>query len=228
MIRLNNITKIYNESKDNQLIALNDINLTFEQGESVAIIGKSGSGKSTLLHLLAGIDKSSKGYVEVNGQNLNNMNDINLSKYRNEKIGIIMQEFCLIKDLNVLDNVRIPLTFQKGANKEKLVKATKLVKGVGLGHYIDKNIKNLSGGEKQRVAIARALATDPSILLADEPTGSLDIETGNEIMDMLLRLNKKGKTLIIVTHDIDIANRCKRIITLKNGSIIQDISSNDL
>lgn len=225
MIKINNLTKIYNEKKPNQCIALDKIDLEINQGELVAIVGKSGSGKSTLLHILSSIDKPTSGDYLLEGTNIRELNEEKTAKIRNKKIGIVLQEFLLIDDISVFDNVMVPLYFTQIKAKERKEKAIALIYGVDLGEKLKEDVMNLSGGQKQRVAIARALVNDPDIILADEPTGALDINTSKDILDMLIRINKRGKTVIIVTHEQDIALKCDRIITLADGKILSDVYS---
>lgn len=220
MITIHNLTKIYNANRPNELKALDNISLKIKDGESIAIMGRSGAGKSTLLHILAGIDSLSSGQIFINNFKLHEMEDVSLANFRNKEIGLILQDFFLIKEGSVLDNVMLPLNFIRMKNKKRLEKASNLIHGVDLGNYIHKPVMDLSGGEKQRVAIARALVNDPQIILADEPTGSLDSKTSNDILNMLLRINSTGKTLIIITHDNEIAKLCDTIIELSDGKII--------
>lgn len=220
MIEIKNIIKKYNENKSNECIAIKGLTLLIDNGESVAIMGKSGCGKSTLLHMIAGIDFPTTGEISIDGVILSSMSDKGITKFRREKIGIVMQDFYLIEELTVFENVLVPLNFTKMKKNEKKNLATKLIYQVDLEKYINKPVLQLSGGEKQRVAIARALVTDASFILADEPTGSLDEESSKSIMDMLLRINKNlGKTVIVVTHDKDVAAYCDRIITLFDGKL---------
>ncbi|HKL73615.1 MAG TPA: ABC transporter ATP-binding protein [Clostridia bacterium] len=222
MIKITNLRKVFNEGERNQCIAINDISLQIKDGECVAIIGKSGSGKSTLLNILSGIDRATNGTIIVDNNEITKLRDNEMAKYRAKNIGIVMQDFCLIEECTALDNVMLPLNFIKMKAKNRINRAISLINGVEMGHYIKKPVYELSGGEKQRIAIARALASDSRYLFCDEPTGSLDAKTSKDIIDMLLRINDKGKTVIIITHDLNVAKRCKRIIELHDGSIIND------
>lgn len=223
MIEIKNVVKKYNEKKSNECIAINGLSLSIEDGDSVAIMGKSGCGKSTLLHMIAGIDFPTSGEIVINGVLTSAMSDKDNAKFRREQIGIVMQNFYLIDEFTVLENVLIPLNFKRLKNTEKKNLATKLIYQVDLEKYVDKPVSQLSGGEKQRVAIARALVTDAPIILADEPTGSLDEENSKIIMDMLIRINKNlGKTIIVVTHDKDVAAYCNRIILLSDGRLAEN------
>ena len=219
MIKITNLSKIFNQGKSNELKALNKLNLTVEEGECLAITGKSGSGKTTLLNVLCGIERATTGCIEVDGVDITRLSDNNLAKYRSKNIGIVMQNFCLINECSALENVMLPLDFLGEKRVDKLRKSIALLKGVGLEYAIKKKVCELSGGEKQRVAIARALIADAKYILADEPTGALDTKTSKDIMDMLLRINSKGKTIIFVTHDPLVANRCTRIVEIIDSNI---------
>lgn len=222
MIEINGLYKIYDENKENEFIALNNVSFTIGDGELLAIIGKSGAGKSTLLHVLAGIENATKGTILLDNANISDLNGVKKSSYRNKTIGLILQDFYLLNDASVLENVLLPLQFVKMKGKRKIEKATELIYGVCLETHTHQKVYKLSGGEKQRVAIARALVNDAKYILADEPTGSLDSANSTEIMDLLSRINKGGKTVIIITHDMEIANRCGRIIELCDGKIVND------
>lgn len=223
MIQTKNLSKIYNEGKSNECRALDNVNLEIKDGEFVAIMGKSGSGKSTLMHLIAGVDYPTSGQVEIDGKEINKLSEKQLSQFRNKEVGIIMQQFFLIEECSVIENVRMPLDFSKEKIKDKDERAVKLICQMGLKDYVKKKVRELSGGEKQRVAIARALVNDPEILLADEPTGSLDSENSDNIMQLMQRINKKfNKTIIVITHEKDIAKYCDRLIVLSDGKIISD------
>ncbi len=223
MIQTKNLSKIYNEGKSNECRALDSVNLEIKDGEFVAIMGKSGSGKSTLMHLIAGVDYPTSGQVEIDGKEINKLSEKQLSQFRNKEVGIIMQQFFLIEECSVIENVRMPLDFSKEKIKDKDERAVKLICQMGLKDYVKKKVRELSGGEKQRVAIARALVNDPEILLADEPTGSLDSENSDNIMQLMQRINQKfNKTIIVITHEKDIAKYCDRLIVLSDGKIVSD------
>ncbi|ACD22112.1 ABC transporter ATP-binding protein [Clostridium botulinum] len=217
VIGLKDIKKIYGK-KDYETVALQSIDLEISEGESIAIMGTSGSGKSTLLNILGCLDTQTSGSYFFNGNSINTFKEKELAKLRNSSFGFIVQSFALIDDFTVYENVVIPLDYSK--NKKKKSEVINLLKKLGIDEKINKTPKELSGGQCQRVAIARALVNDPEVILADEPTGSLDGRTGQEIMNILLDLNKKGKTLIIVTHDLNIAKQCYRIVNIVDGKII--------
>ena len=220
MIKLNNIVKIYNPKKSNEFEALHGVSCEIKDGEMVAIIGKSGAGKSTLLHILACIDNYQEGEYIIDDTLVKNLSEKNYAKIRNEKIGMVMQDFALVEDFSVIDNVMIPLSFSKKKVKNKKQKALEVLKKVGIDELAKKPCNKLSGGQKQRVAIARAIVNEPSMVLADEPTGALDTKTSSEIMALFKELNSQGKTIIIVTHDLKVAEQCDRIIEISDGKII--------
>ena len=221
MIEIKNLVKIYNKGKTNEFCALKGIDLSIEEGEMVAIIGKSGAGKSTLLHILAAIDSYDKGSYLVDGVSVGDLKEKQRARFRNQKIGIVMQDYALIDEYTIEENVQIPLIFGKvkgnDVRREKIMTA---LKNVGLDELAKKPVRQLSGGQKQRVAIARALVNNPAFLLADEPTGALDSKTSGEIMDVFEKLNQGGKTVIIVTHDMEVAARCGRVIEISDGEIV--------
>ena len=220
MLKIENLTKTYNYKKSNAFTALKDVSLEVEDGEMLAIIGKSGAGKSTLLHIIGCIDKFEKGSYIIDGTDVHSLSVNKLAKIRNEKVGIVMQDFALIDEYSVIENVMIPLNFSKkklGKPKELAMKA---LERVGLANLAKKPVSKLSGGQKQRVAIARAIVNDPSFILADEPTGALDTKTSSEIMELFTELNKSGKTVIIITHDLTVADKCKRKVEISDGRII--------
>lgn len=220
MIKLINIEKSYNAGKLNEFHVLKGISAEIKDGEFVAIVGKSGAGKSTLLHIIACIDNYDSGEYYIDDLLIKNMSEKKLANIRNEKIGIVMQDFSLVEDFTVLENVIIPLDFAKKKSKNTKEQALKALKQVKMEEYAKKRVKNLSGGEKQRVAIARAIINNPDLILADEPTGSLDSANTEAIMDLFFSLNKQGKTIIIVTHDKELAEKCHRIIEISDGRII--------
>ena len=221
MIQIKNLVKVYNKGKTNEFCALKGIDLSIDEGEMVAIIGKSGAGKSTLLHILAAIDSYDKGSYLVDGVSVGDLKEKDRARFRNQKIGIVMQDYALIDEYTIEENVQIPLIFGKvkgnDVRREKIMTA---LKNVGLDELAKKPVRQLSGGQKQRVAIARALVNNPAFLLADEPTGALDSKTSGEIMDVLEKLNQGGKTVIIVTHDMEVAARCGRVIEISDGEIV--------
>ena len=220
MIKFNNITKIYNPKKSNEFKALKGVSAEINDGELVAIIGKSGAGKSTLLHILACIDDYQEGEYILDGELVKKLSENQYAKIRNEKIGMVMQDFALVEDFTAIENVMIPLNFAKKKIRDKKEKALGALRLAGIEDFAKKPCNKLSGGQKQRVAIARAIVNEPSVILADEPTGALDTKTSAEIMGLFKELNKHGKTVIIVTHDMKIAEQCGRIIEISDGNIV--------
>lgn len=217
--KLENISKTYNAGKPNACKALNNINIEINSGELISIIGESGSGKSSLLHILGFLDEPTEGDVYFEGKKTKYKNTTKIAQIRNLKIGFVLQDFGLILNETVLENVSVPLLFRRefsfGAKKQ-VIGTLELL---GIENLANKKANQLSGGQKQRVAIARALVNNPDIILADEPTGALDSKTSSEIIDIILGLNRNGKTVIIVTHDMNIARQCKRIIRISDGEI---------
>lgn len=220
MIQLHQISKIYNQSKTNAFQALHKIDLKIADGELVAIIGTSGAGKSTLLHILACIDSYESGEYYIDDTLVKNCSEKKLAQIRNKKIGMVMQDFALVDDFSALQNVMLPLDFSKSKVSEKKEKCLKALQAVGMEKFAHHQSNKLSGGQKQRVAIARAIVNEPSIILADEPTGALDSKTSSEIMELFKSLNDAGRTVIIVTHDMKIAQQCKRVIRIEDGKIV--------
>ena len=196
-------------------------NFAIPQGFATALIGENGAGKSTLLHILACIDNYQEGEYTIDGTLVKNLSEKQYAKIRNEKIGMVMQDFALVEDFTALENVMIPLNFSKQKIKNKKEKALAALKSVGIGELAKKPCNKLSGGQKQRVAIARAIVNEPSMILADEPTGALDTKTSAEIMALFKSLNKQGRTVVIVTHDPKIAEQCDRIIEISDGRIVK-------
>ena len=220
MIEIKNITKIYNPGKSNEFTALKDISLTIGDGEMTAIIGKSGAGKSTLLHIMACIDNYQNGEYRIDGTLVKQISERDSARIRNEKIGMVMQDFALVEDFSALENVLLPLDFAKNKKSDRRETAMKALSSVGMAEYAKKPVNKLSGGQKQRVAIARAIVNEPSMILADEPTGALDSKTSAEIMEVFKSLNRQGKTVVIVTHDLEVARQCGRIIEISDGRIV--------
>lgn len=225
MVKLDHIIKTYNKGKSNAFEALHGVSLTIADGEMVAITGTSGAGKSTLLHILACIDGYDSGEYLIDDMFIGKLSDRKMAAIRNEKIGMVMQDFALIDELSALDNVMIPLDFaakgKKKSKKERKKIAQNMLSMVQMQDFADQPVSNLSGGQKQRVAIARAIANEPALILADEPTGALDSETTKEIMKVFIDLNKQGRTIIIVTHDMAVAKQCGRVIRIEDGAIIE-------
>jgi len=221
IIEIDNITKTYGAGAT-LVEAVRGISLKIQEGEFVAIMGPSGSGKSTLLHLLGGLDQATSGQYILDGVAVNNMDDDSLAEVRNEKIGFVFQQFNLLARTSAIDNVTLPLTYGSGSKKDLRQQAIQVLKDVGLEERAHHKPNELSGGQQQRVAIARALINNPSIILADEPTGNLDTKSGDEIMTIFDRLNDEGKTIILITHERYIAEHTQRIIYLQDGNIIED------
>ncbi len=202
--------------------AVCNINLLINKGDFIAITGKSGSGKSTLMHMLGLLDTPSSGELILNGKNTKGMDEKELAGVRNKEIGFVFQSFNLLQRTTVLENVILPLIYSKIPNDQHGKKALEVIKQVGLDHRLNNKSNELSGGEKQRVAIARALVNNPSLILADEPTGNLDSKTGDEIEKILIDMNNKGITIILVTHDKDLSKIAKRQIVLRDGGIVDE------
>jgi putative ABC transport system ATP-binding protein len=227
MLKINQLHKSYPIGKSS-LHVLKGIDLEVETGEMVAIMGSSGSGKSTLLNIIGMLDEADSGDYILDGVPIKNLNEKKAAIYRNKFLGFIFQSFNLINYKNALENVALPLYYQGFKRKERQEKGKFHLEKVGLLDWAHHLPSELSGGQKQRVAIARALAADPKLLLADEPTGALDTTTSYEIMEFIQQLNDEGKTILIVTHEEDIANMCKRIVRLKDGLIMEDKKVNQV
>ena len=225
VIHLRDLAKIY-EMGATQVQALGGISLDIQNNEYVAIMGPSGSGKSTLLNILGCLDVPSTGLYELSGQQVNAMNDDELARIRNREIGFVFQTFHLLPRSNALRNVELPLIYSGLPSKQRRQKAARALEAVGLSDRMDHRPNELSGGQRQRVAVARALVNDPSIILADEPTGALDTRTGDEIMELLDQLHAAGNTIILVTHEEHIAQHSHRIIRFRDGLIESDATLN--
>ncbi len=221
LIYLDNVTRAYMVGS-RQLYALRDVSLTIHAGEFVAIVGPSGSGKSTLLNLIGGIDKPDAGSVWVDGAQVNTMSENALAKWRGAKIGIVFQFFQLLPTLTALENVMLPMELRNVFVNHRRERAAASLERVGLADRATQLPSELSGGEQQRVAIARALVNDPPILLADEPTGNLDTETGERVVALLAELNRAGKTIVLVTHEEALARTASRIVRVRDGRVKKD------
>ena len=221
MIHIKDLHKSY-QVGSNALHVLKGINFNVEEGELVAIMGSSGSGKSTLLNILGMLDELDEGEYTLDGVPIKNLSETKAANYRNKFLGFIFQSFNLINYKSAAENVSLPLYYQKKNRKERMEKAMYYLEKVGLKDWATHLPSELSGGQKQRVAIARALAAEPKVLMADEPTGALDSKTSYEVMDIIQGINDEGKTILVVTHEKDIAHMCKRIVHLKDGVIVED------
>jgi len=222
ILEAKDLKKIY-KMGETEVEALKGVSLTINKGEFVAITGTSGSGKSTLMHLLGCLDTPTSGDYFIDNKNVSHMTKDELAKIRNEKIGFVFQKFFLLADLTATDNVALPLLYAGKAEHDAKIKAREYLQAVDLGERLDHYPYQLSGGQQQRVAVARSLINTPSIILADEPTGNLDTQTGDTIMTLFSKLNKEQNvTIIIVTHESEIANKTNRIVQLQDGKIIAD------
>ncbi|CCZ27960.1 ABC transporter ATP-binding protein [Kineothrix sp. MSJ-39] len=221
LVEIQDISKIYNPG-ENEVRALDHISLTIQKGEFVAIIGQSGSGKSTLMNMIGCLDVPTEGTYILNGQNVSKLSDNELSDIRNQEIGFIFQGFNLIANLTAQENVELPLIYRGVPKKERHELSVAALKKVGLAHRMDHRPSEMSGGQQQRVAIARAIAQAPPVILADEPTGNLDSASSMEILDILKQLHAENRTVILITHDNDIAKQAKRVIRIKDGKIERD------
>jgi len=227
MIQIKDLHKSY-KMGSSSLHVLKGINLTVEEGELVAIMGSSGSGKSTLLNIIGMLDLLDDGSYELDNVLIKDLDETKAAKYRNKFLGFIFQSFNLINYKTAVENVSLPLYYQGMKRAERQEKALKYLTSVGLLDWATHLPSELSGGQKQRVAIARAMASEPKLLLADEPTGAIDTQTSNEVMDLIQKINQEGKTILVITHEEDIAQMCKRIIRLKDGVIVEDTKVNQV
>jgi putative ABC transport system ATP-binding protein len=219
LVNLKNINKVFKLDEDLTFQALNDVSLSIDKGEFVAIIGPSGSGKSTLMNILGLLDHPTSGSYHLDGHDVAYLKDDQRAEIRNKKIGFVFQSFNLLTRTTAVDNVSLPLIYSGIKLAERIKRAREALDGVGLSDKYNSRPNQLSGGQQQRVAIARALITNPEIIFADEPTGNLDSKTGAEILKLLQDLNEKGRTIILITHDKNIATHAKRVITIKDGRI---------
>lgn len=222
IIDMKGIVKKYYIGEPNELEILHGIDLKVYDGEFVAIVGESGSGKSTLMNIIGALDRPTEGEYYFNGVDISKLSDKKLSKIRNSTIGFVFQNFNLIPRTSALKNVELPMVYGKVPKKERISRAKELLDMVEMSSRYDHNPNELSGGQKQRVAIARAMANNPSIILADEPTGALDSKTGRTIMDLFHNLHSQGKTIVLITHNPELAKETERIVTISDGNIISD------
>ena len=220
IIQLENVAKYY-EMGENLVKAVDGINIEIKKGDFVAIMGPSGSGKSTAMNLVGSLDLPTKGEIYLEGHDIAHLDESQLAQIRGKKVGFIFQSFNLIPNLTAKENVMLPMLFQEIDEEEREERAEKLLKLVDLEDRMDHYPTQLSGGQQQRVAIARALANDPEVILADEPTGNLDSKSGDEIMHIFQKLNKEGKTIIMITHEVDIARHAKKTVRIKDGEIMK-------
>lgn len=226
MINVNGVSKIYRMGKE-KVIALNNVSLNVEKGEFLAIIGPSGSGKSTLMHIIGGLDSPTTGNVFIEENEIGKLKDKKLSKYRNEKIGFVFQAFNLENSQTALENVMMPLIFAGISKRERKERALKALEQVGILDLAKHKPNEMSGGQRQRVSIARAIVNNPEIVFADEPTGNLDSKSGENIMQLFNEINKKGYTIIMVTHNPEEASKARRVVTIKDGVITSDTANKE-
>ena len=222
LVELRNVYKIYGEGLESEVRALDGVSLTIEKGEFVAVVGQSGSGKSTMMNVLGCLDVPTRGDYFLDGTDVRDLTDKELSRIRNKQIGFIFQQYNLIQSLSVLENVELPLIYQGLDSIDRREMAMEALERVGLAERYRHKPTQMSGGQQQRVAIARAIATKPPIIMADEPTGALDSRTGLEVLSFLQQLNKEGSTVILITHDNGIAATARRIVRLADGKIVED------
>lgn len=220
VIKLDKVTKSYDLGEE-KLQILQSISLQIESGDLVAIVGPSGSGKSTLMHIMGMLDKQTSGSVELAGHDVSNMSEIELAKLRNQYIGFIFQQFNLLTRTSAMENVLLPTVYSENGG-DRSAKAKQILTDLGLGERLKNYPNQLSGGQQQRVAIARALINDPAVIFADEPTGNLDSKSGHEVVEILKKLNAEGRTIVIVTHDLELAKMAHRTIRIFDGQIISD------
>ena len=218
VINIDSLTKTYRSGKTS-FKALNSVNLKIKKGDFIAIMGPSGSGKSTLMHIIGCLDRPTSGTIIIDGENISTVSDNQLAQIRGRKIGFIFQKFNLIPTMNALKNIELPMVFLGGTKADRNQRAAELLGKVGLTNWATHRPSELSGGQQQRIAIARALSNNPSIILADEPTGNLDTKTGEQIMKLLVSLSKEGKTILLVTHAVALKRYANRVVNMLDGKI---------
>lgn len=223
IIRTEGIYKRYFEGEENELTVLDDINISVESGEFLSIVGPSGSGKSTMMQILGVLDRPSEGHYWLEGVPTEELNDSRLSDIRNKRIGFVFQTYNLVSRSTAQKNVELPMLYAGTSRRERIEKSRYLLDLVGMGDRMSHMPNELSGGQKQRVAIARALANDPAMILADEPTGALDSKTGRQVMDLFHEIHEQGATVVLITHNPELAEETDRIITLRDGKIVSDV-----
>ncbi|MGG1676977.1 ABC transporter ATP-binding protein [Neobacillus sp. NRS-1170] len=221
ILNMNQITKTYYMGEEEQVV-LNQINLTIHKGDFVAVLGPSGSGKSTLMNIIGCLDSPTSGSYILSDQKVDELDEVELAAIRNKEVGFVFQQFQLLPRLSAIQNVELPLVYAKLPEKERKQKARDMLIRVGLGEKLHNRPNQLSGGQQQRVAIARAMVTEPTILLADEPTGALDQKTGQQIMELFHELHEEGKTIIMITHDVEIAKNASRIVRILDGKLQEE------
>ena len=224
LIDLQDVYKIYNEGYENEVRALNGVTLTVGRGEFISIVGASGSGKSTLMNILGCLDVPTHGTYLLDSQDVGELTDLELSRIRNREVGFVFQGFNLIEALDAYENVELPLIYQGIGSSRRREMTLEALERVGLGDRLHHRPSEMSGGQQQRVAIARAISTHPPIIMADEPTGALDTRTGEHVLEILRGLNSEGTTVILITHNTDIAEASRRLVRISDGRIVEDIS----
>ena len=228
LIELRDVYKIYGEGLESEVRALDGVSLDIEKGEFVAVVGQSGSGKSTMMNVLGCLDIPTRGTYRLDGVDVRELSDKELSRIRNKQIGFIFQGFNLIPSLSARENVELPLVYRAMPAAQRRQLAEEALNRVGMGHRMDHKPSELSGGQQQRVAIARAIAARPPIIMADEPTGNLDTRSGEDVMKILHELNEEGRTIILITHDNDIARQATRAIRIIDGKVVSDTLASEL
>lgn len=221
LVKLQDIWKTFSMG-ESEVHALRGINLSIMRGEILSIMGPSGSGKSTCMNMIGCLDRPTEGQVIINGRNTATMNENELSAFRNKTVGFVFQQYFLLPNLNILENVMLPLRYQHVPIEERRARAKDALERIGLGNRLTHKPNELSGGQRQRAAIARATVTKPALILADEPTGALDSETGHSVLDLFREINSEGTTIVIVTHDIEIGKTAARMVRIKDGLLLED------